>query len=91
MSADLLPLFVVVPLLAAGVLVLLGDVMAASFTADPLLVARTGLWAWALHPAAQTLGARDLWRKLPLLEGGYALYNALLAPLSMAAGRLQRW
>ncbi len=56
-----------------------------------LLAARTGVWAWALYPAAQTLGAGDLWRRLPMLETGYALYNALLAPLSMAAGKLTRW
>ena len=56
-----------------------------------LLAARLALWGWALAPAAVTFGERDLWRRLTLLEPLYALYNALLAPASVLAGRLQRW
>lgn len=56
-----------------------------------MLAGRLGLWAWAMAPAAHTFDEGDLWRRLPLLEPLYGLYNALLAPASLLAGRLQRW
>ncbi len=56
-----------------------------------LLAARMGAWAWALAPAAAAFQARDLWRRLPLLEPLYGLYNALLPLATFAAGRPARW
>lgn len=55
-----------------------------------MLAARLGLVAWASAPAARRLGERDLLPWLPLHEAGHGLYNALLAPVSMAL-TLRRW
>lgn len=56
-----------------------------------LLGARLAVWAYALAPAGNVLEERDLWHRLLLLEPLYGLYNALLAPFSLLAGKLKRW
>ena len=55
-----------------------------------LLAARLFVQRAALRRAAHALGEDDLLRHHPLLELGYALYNGVLAPLSMAR-ELRRW
>jgi cellulose synthase/poly-beta-1,6-N-acetylglucosamine synthase-like glycosyltransferase len=48
-----------------------------------LLAAHLGLTAWALGPAARAFGERGLMAPLPLLELGYALYNAAAPVLTL--------
>ena len=55
-----------------------------------LLAARLLLHGAVLREAAEALGEDDLLPHQPLLELGYALYNGVLAPLSMAR-ELRRW
>ena len=63
---------------------------AAGWPGAVLLAARLAGLAWASAPAARLLGARDLLAWMPLHEFGHLLYNALLAPVSMARP-LRRW
>ena len=55
-----------------------------------LLAVRLGVQHAALRRAAHALDEEDLLRHHPLLELGYALYNGVLAPLSMAR-ELRHW
>ena len=55
-----------------------------------LLALRLLLHRWALGEAADVLGEGDLLAHHPLFELGYALYNGVLAPLSMAR-EPKRW
>ena len=55
-----------------------------------LLAARLAMQRAALRQAARTLGESDLLARHPLLELGYALYNGVLAPLSMTR-ELKQW
>ena len=73
---------------ATSVLLWLAPLAGAPGTA--LLAAHLGLRVWALAPASRAFGERDLLAGVPLYEAAYLLYNALLAPASMAR-TLRRW
>lgn len=74
---------------ATGTLLWLAPALA-GWRGAGLLAARLWMQQAALRRAAGVLGEADLLPYQPLLELGYALYNGILAPLSMAR-ELQRW